>query len=154
VTSYNGRLDQTGILDPTDPSKVIGTTGYAILPVTVEGLTGDKVSSTSRSEDAMIDTGATTTAVHPSLARDLDLEQVGRELGGDAEEDHPTYVPLYRVRITISAIEGEWDLLALGRDYPYPHLFRVIIGNDILKSCRFTFDGPAESFALELPHAR
>lgn len=42
VTSYNGRLDQTGILDLTDPSKVIGTTGYAILPVTVDGLTADR----------------------------------------------------------------------------------------------------------------
>ena len=153
MTLYRGRLDQTGVLDLTDLSKVIGTTGYAILPVSVEGLTGDKALSPSRSEDAMIDTGATTTAVHPSLARELDLEQVGRELGGDAQEDHLMYVPLYRVRITISVIEGEWDLPAMGRDYPYPHLFRIIIGNDILKSCRFTFDGPADSFTLELQHA-
>ena len=40
MTLYRDRLDQTGVLDLNDPSKVIGTTGYAILPVTVDGLTG------------------------------------------------------------------------------------------------------------------
>jgi hypothetical protein len=154
VTSYCGRLDQTGVIDLSDPSNVIGTAGYAIVPITIEGLAIDEGWSPSKSEYAMLDTGSTTTVIHPSLINDLKLKQVGQELGGDAETEHIVSVPLYQARITINAIKGGWSLLAMGRSYPYPHLFRVIIGNDILRFCRFALDGPAGSFTLEIPQDR
>jgi hypothetical protein len=105
----------------------------------------------------MIDTGSTSTAVHPSLVRDLDLQQEGREegSGSEPEESSVRWVPLYHVRITINRLEAvtSWDPFAIESEYDYPKLFRVIIGRDIFNSCRFTFDVPADRFTLELASA-
>lgn len=132
---YYGYLDRTPVTDPNDPSRV---THYAIVPVSIARLTEDEVSTPSSSEKAMIDTGATSSAIHPSLADDLGLRQVGHEYGDDSREP----VSLYRVRVTISVIGGEWDLYVIGREYDHPQLFRVIVGTDVLKNCGFTFNGP------------
>ncbi len=135
MNPYFGYLDRMPVTDPSDPSRV---THYAIVPVTIAGLTEDEVSTLPSSENAMIDTGATSSAIHPSLADDLGLRQVGHESGDDSREP----VLLYRVRVTISAIGAEWGLYVIGREYDHPQLFRVIIGTDILKDCGFTFNGP------------
>jgi predicted aspartyl protease len=135
MNPYYEDLDRTPVTDPSDPSRV---THYAIVPVTIAGLTEDEVSIPPSSEKAMIDTGATSSAIHPSLADDLGLRQVGHEFGNDSREP----ASLYRVRVTISVIGGEWDLYVIGREYDPHHLFRVIIGTDILKDCGFTFNGP------------
>lgn len=135
MNPHFGYLDRTSVTDPSDPSRV---THYAIVPVTIAGLTEDEVSTPPSSENAMIDTGATSSAIHPSLADDLGLRQVGHESGDDSREP----VPLYRVRVTISVIGAEWGLYVIGREYDHPRLFRVIIGTDILKDCGFTFNGP------------
>jgi predicted aspartyl protease len=113
-------------------------TDYAIIPVTIEGLTGYEVSTAARDEKAMIDTGATSSAVHPSLADDLGLRSLGSERSDDSREP----APLYRVRITIGVIGVAWDLYVIGREYDTPQLHRVIIGTDILKDCGLTFNGP------------
>ncbi len=56
------------------------------------------------------------------LADALGLRQVGQESGDDSREPFP----LYRVRVTISVIGGEWGLYVIGREYDHPQLFRVI----------------------------
>ncbi len=132
---YIGNLDRSAVQDLADPSRV---THYAIVPVTVAGFAKDGVLTPPSSEKAMIDTGATSSAVHPSLAGELGLQQVGNESGDDSDES----VLLYRMRVTIPKIGGEWDLYVIGREYGHPQLFRVIIGTDILKDCAFTFNGP------------
>ncbi len=137
MNPYFGYLDRTPVTDPSDPSRV---THYAIVPVTIAGLPEDEVSTPPSSEKAMIDTGATSSAIHLSLSDDLGLRQVGHEYGGDSREP----VSLYRVRVTISVIGAEWSLYVIGREYNHPQLFRVIIGTDILKDCGFTFNGPGD----------
>lgn len=136
MNPHYGYLDRTRVTDTNDPSRV---THYAMIPVTIAGLTEDEVWTHPSSEQAMIDTGATSSAIHPSLADALSLRQVGHESGDDSRDR----VPLYRVRVTISVIGGVWENLnVIGREYDHPELFRVIIGTDILKDCGFTFNGP------------
>lgn len=156
---HHGTLDRSLVTDPTDPSRV---THYAIVPVTIErltlGITGYEVDSPALSEDALIDTGATSSAVHPSLADDLDLEMAGSE----EDDGSPERTSLSRVRITIGVIGGGWDLFVIERGYHIPQpgevqsqdtgkpaqLFRVLIGTDILKDCALTYNAPRGKFAL------
>jgi hypothetical protein len=138
------------VLDPRT-GEVMGRYLFAILDVTFQGLTPDgEVSGPSMTERALIDTGASTSAVHPSLVRDLDLQATGRER--TARKDQPN--PLYQAHIAIARIDAEWTLPVVDRgDFGYGNLFRVIIGTDILQECRFVYNDPPEWFTLEVPNA-
>ncbi len=149
-------LDRSPVTDPTDPDRV---TNYALVPVTIARLTpvnADgteyEVSGPTLDEYALIDTGATSSAVHPSLADALDLEMAGSE--GDIGSPERTSVT--RVRITIAVIGAYWELFVIERPYDLPQpsevqsqdtdepaqLARVLIGTDILKDCALTYNGP------------
>jgi hypothetical protein len=101
----------------------------------------------------MIDTGATITTVHPSVADELRLTRRGSERDAMGSQEEPA--ALYPVRMTM--IGARWDLLVAGRRYdPDPDrdrevakLFKVTIGTDILQSCRFTYNDPPDRFTLE-----
>ncbi len=123
----------------------------AIVPaVSIAGVTADGTWSPSRSVKALIDTGATTSAIHPSLAADLgDLMKVGREEGGDANApDGRVEATLYELRVAITGPDGsgfEWrQVYAIERPYEQPeNIGYFLIGCDILGTCRFTYDGTA-----------
>ena len=160
MTAIRGRLDRSSL----HPGSSIPT-GYPILipgresVVTIARFAESSISGPSREERALIDTGSTDTVVHPQLAKDLGLQATDyEEKAYDVDKGQEVPSPIYHVCLTISARNGdvwtyaEWsDLYVAERPNPYSHLFRLIIGNDILQSCRFTYDGPAGSFALELP---
>ena len=99
-------------------------------------------------ERALIDTGSTDTTIHPDLVKDLSLRQVGISVGEDAMTDKREPVPNYRICLTIPKLEAQWgesgDLYAPERapDLYAPPPFRVIIGTDILQTCRFTYNDP------------
>ena len=127
-------------------------TKLAIHPVTVQRVTEDGVvSGDPLDRPALIDTGATGSAVSPGLRALLDLEAsdfTEQGLGGQPGEQDENSRPLYWLRITIGT-KG-WDVLvferATGAD--------VLIGCDILQHYRFTYDGldgPDGSYDLYLP---
>jgi len=152
MPSVNGPLTKFNVPDGRDESVSITEIRLAILPVTVQRVTKDGVGSGDPlPKDAMIDTGASTTAVDPCLRKALDLEQSGyseRGSGGAPGEEEEQLRPLYWLRITIG--EREWNVPVIERTTG----FDVLIGCDILQHYRFTYDGlngDDGSFDLYLP---
>lgn len=155
MNQYRDRLDRTPIPSATT-GEAAGTYGYAIVPVTIQGLINGEASGPSRIEKALLDTGATDSAIHPALIRDLALRQLDLgqgpvfALGADVMTERTEPEPVYHVRLTIADL-GEWDPYVNRRDFPdrFSRLFRVIIGTDILQTCRFTYNDPAGWFTLD-----
>ncbi len=149
MTTYRDELDQTPLYGGA------GAYGYAIVDVTIQGVTEDgKLTGPVATERALIDTGSTDTTIHPDLVTDLSLRQVGISVGEDAMTDKREPVPNYRICLTIPKLEAQWgesgDLYAPERapDLYAPPPFRVIIGTDILQTCRFTYNNPPGWFTL------
>jgi hypothetical protein len=151
MTTYRDELDQTPLYGGA------GTYGHAIVSVTIQGVTDGKPSSPVMPERALIDTGSTDTTIHSDLVRDLSLKQVGFSEGEDGTTGKLEPVPNYRICLTIPKLEAQWgdqgDLYAPERapGLYEPPPFRVIIGTDILRTCRFTYNDPPGWFALEYP---
>jgi predicted aspartyl protease len=110
-------------------------------------------------KQALIDTGASNTAISPDLREELNLPPTDRRefgQGGLQAEQEATYVALYRARILIGDTRKGWDPYVLIRDFDTrvgtPRLAHdVLIGADILLGCRFTYNDPEGWFTLELP---
>jgi hypothetical protein len=153
MPSYD--LTRGNLLDLETGEPSLATYLYAILDdVTVSGATQDGGAyGAVWSGKAMIDTGATITTVHPSVADELRLTPRGSERDAMGSQKEPA--ALYLVRMTM--IGARCDLLVAGRRYdPDPDrdrgiakLFKVTIGTDILQSCRFTYNDPPDRFTLE-----
>jgi hypothetical protein len=58
-------------------------------------------------------------------------------------------VPSIACALAFSVVAAERDPCAARRDYRYPHLFRLIIGNDILQNWRFAYGDASGWLALE-----
>lgn len=156
---YRGELTKAETVDAD--GETIAPYGFAILPVTVQRVSeAGIVSGRLATVGALIDTGASNTAVHPDLLKELGLVPSDRRefgQGGLPEEQEAKYVPLYRARILIGdtgvgwdpyVVVRQWDLRVAVRRQSY----QVLIGADILLTCRFTYHGPGEGwFTLELP---
>ncbi len=152
MPSISGPLTKFNVRDGRDESVTITEIRLAVLTVTVQRVTEDGIVSGDLLErEALIDTGATTTAVDPGLRAALGLEESGyseRGSGGAPGEEEEQLRPLYRLRITIG--EEEWDVPVIERTTG----FDVLIGCDILQRYRFTYDGlkgDKGSFDLYLP---
>ena len=137
------------IVDP-QTGKQLGSYLYAILPVvTLQGVTKDgEVFGSPWSGKAMIDTGANRSAVYSPLVRDLHL--LGKGSQSDATGAQAEPAPLYLARITL--LDRTADLRMVDRadfDPVTAQLFEVIIGTDLLQSCRFSYNDPRGKFTLE-----
>jgi hypothetical protein len=112
MPSVNGPLTKFNVLDGHDESVTITEIRLAVLTVALQRVTEDGIVSGDLLQiDALIDTGATTTAVDPGLRAALDLEESDyseRGSGGAPGEEEEPLRPLYRLRITIG--EKEWDV--------------------------------------------
>ena len=147
VPSYD--LTSGDIVDPKTGER-LGRFLYAILPtVTVQGVTEDgEVFGSPWSGKAMIDTGANTSAIYSPPIQDLHLLSSGSQ--SDVTGCQTKSAPLYLARITI--LGRRTDLRMVDRadfDPVLAELFKVIIGTDILKACRFTYNDPPGKFTLE-----
>lgn len=152
MPSIRGPLRKLNVKDARDESVAISQTRLAVLTVTVQRVTEDGIASGAPLQrEALIDTGATTSAVDPGLRTALDLEQSEyseRGSGGMPGEEETQLRPLYRVRITLG--EKAWDVPVIERKVGD----HVVIGCDILQHCRFTYDGldgGDGSFTLYMP---
>ena len=94
----------------------------------------------------MIDTGATSSAVAKSLAKDLGLKKAGSEtgVGIDSKAGKRT---LYRAHLQLLKLPVAWKALLLETEAGQ-NLFDIIIGNDLLAGLTFTVDGPTNKFTL------
>jgi hypothetical protein len=76
MSSVHGPLRKFNVPDGRDESVTITEVRLAVLTVTVQRVTEDgTVSGDLLQRDALIDTGATTSAVDPGLRATLDLQQ-------------------------------------------------------------------------------
>lgn len=154
MTSYSGPLTGFNVENKNNPGEIIAEIGFAVLPVTIQGLIDDKLSDLPLRANAAIDTGATTTALHPSLSTRLNLRQIGSELGSEPGEpatgtaEPPRHVGLYEVRVSLAEADW-WELPVMIRDYSYGNFFQVLIGLDILRDCRFTYDALGDLWTLD-----
>jgi hypothetical protein len=118
-------------------------------PSPFKGITEDgEAYRPSWSGNATIDTGANVSAVHSSVADQLRLVPRGKE--SDAMGSQPEPAALYLARVTIDEVT-RCDLPVVGRDYDPDllKLFGVLIGTDILQSCRFAYNDPPGRFTLD-----
>ena len=145
LREISGDLDKTRI-DKNDPSRV---TRYAVIPIIINSAPSDGAvpSKYSKQVNAMIDTGATGSAVSGILAEELHLEVIGSEIG-IGMDGKPGPVSLYLGHITVPDLSCHWNRQILMPTGGGQGVYDVIIGNDILQSCVFTVDGPADRFTL------
>lgn len=143
---YSDNLDRTPI-DQNNPTRV---TRYALIPATVAVIRdGRPIPSTASSVKAMIDTGASDSAVSRALACDMKLAEAGTDTGmgmeGAAVERQ-----LYRAHLELKSPRIAWDA-AFFETAAGQGLFDIIIGNDLLANLTFFVDGPAGRFTLRHP---
>jgi hypothetical protein len=95
---------------------------------------------------ALIDTGASHTAVHPMILNHLGVSQTGAAMVSVPGHTHAS-LPLYRVRITLGAHRAVFAVQA-AKIVPATHTVAVLIGRDILGQAALLFDGENEAFSL------
>ena len=149
----------SGSIEDPQTGERLGSYLYAILPaVTLQGVTEDgKVFGSPWRGKAMIDTGANTSAVYSSLAKELHLLRRGSKIDvtgsqnqGDDAEHQTKPAPLYLARITVLGRRADLRMVDRGDFDPVSaELFKVIIGTDMLQFCRFTYNDPPGKFTLE-----
>lgn len=95
---------------------------------------------------ALIDTGASHTAVHPMILTHLGVAQTGTALVSVPGQDQVS-LPLYRVRISLGARLPPFAVRAT-RIIPATHTVAVLIGRDILADATLLFDGENQAISL------
>jgi len=97
---------------------------------------------------ALIDTGASHSAVHPMILHHLGAAQTGAVLvrvPGHVQ----THRPLYDVRVTLGNHRTAFAL-QVAKIVPATHTVAVLLGRDILKNGTLLFDGENKAFSLWL----
>lgn len=122
------------------------TTGYAIITVNLAASSAPdaKILDGKR---ALIDTGATNSAIDVNLIAELGLEQKSTQ-DSYAFDRVIHDVPFYAGRIVIPELSWAWDLRSIAPVMGNTGNYDAIIGNDILASCTLMMTGPANKFAL------
>jgi hypothetical protein len=156
MSFFHWDLTETGVRDLNDPSKIVAKLLFAVLPITVQRVGEDgTLAGPVLEKNAMIDTGATTSAVSPELAIELGLQETNlREHGqGGMPGEEDMDAALFPARITVIDTGDRWDPSVMVRPAltQYRELCQVLIGLDLLGNYVFTYNGPGEFFTLELP---
>ncbi len=121
--------------------------------VTVRGHNG------AVSGQAVVDTGATMSAIDKGVAHELELPSPGAAtwFAVTGSPDRPV-APLRRAQLRIGDDNRWWeqDLIEVAKLSDTGLGFRAValLGWDFLRLCRLTVDGPAGTFRLELPELR
>ena len=95
---------------------------------------------------ALIDTGASHTAVHPMILNHLGVAQTGTafvSVPGQAQAS----LPLYRVRVTLGTHRPAFAV-QVAKIVPATHTVAVLIGRDILGAATLLFDGENQASSL------
>lgn len=131
-------------------NSIVGTvhdeTGYAIITINIAS-GGSPESQRFNGKKAVIDTGATNSAIDKELIDELGLAQMGAHDGRAFDRIIPD-VPHYAGRIEIPELSWGWDLKTIHPTNGIPGFYDAIIGNDILGSCTLMVVGPTKRFTL------
>jgi hypothetical protein len=95
---------------------------------------------------ALVDTGASHSAVHPMILQHLGAAQTGAVLVHVPGHTH-AHLPLYDVRITLGPHRNAFAL-QVATIAPATHTVAVLLGRDMLKKGAFLFDGDNSAFSL------
>ena len=102
---------------------------------------------------ALVDTGAEVTAIGHSIVEWMGIPSVGfMKASSSVLGDEARLVPIYPIRITFGAIGGseppKWrTITAVGVSIVSPGA-SVLVGRDLLATCRFTYDGRKRRFMM------
>lgn len=100
--------------------------------------------------EGLIDTGSDACVIRRELALALGLQQVDSEMLAAVHGATQT-VPVYYARIILPNGQ-EHKARIIGADLT--GAYRLLIGRDLLRRCKFTYDGPKGSFRLDFPDQR
>jgi hypothetical protein len=95
---------------------------------------------------ALIDPGASHTAVHPMILDHLGAIQTG-EVWSSVPGRFEERLKLYDVRLTLGSYRPAFELEVV-KIVPATHTVAVLIGRDILKKGTLLFDGENETFSF------
>lgn len=125
---------------------VDNVTGYAI--ITVDLASGSSPESRrAYGKKALIDTGATNSAIDKDLIGQLGLVETCRK-DSYAFNEVISDVPYYKGRIVIPKFSWAWDLTTIAPTMGSSGNYDAVIGNDILGSCTLVVVGPENRFTL------
>ena len=131
-------------------NSIVGTvhdeTGYAIITINIAS-GGSPESQKFNGKKAVIDTGATNSAIDQELINELGLAQMGAHDGRAFDRIIPD-VPHYAGRIEIPELSWGWDLKTIHPTNGIPEFYDAVIGNDILGSCTLVVVGLTKRFTL------
>jgi len=98
------------------------------------------------STTALIDTGASHTAVHPMILHHLGVTQTGAALVAVPGHPHANR-PLYDVRVTLGTHRTAFAV-QVAKIVPATHTVAVLLGRDILRNGALLYDGENGAFSL------
>jgi predicted aspartyl protease len=100
---------------------------------------------------ALIDTGASMSVIDLGVVEKLGLQPINRVPLRGCSDAEPLQAPTYMVRFVFAARDLE-DKTVVAAGLPLSRKQGdqiALIGRDILRAARFSYDGPAGSFTLE-----
>ena len=118
-----------------------------LLPITIHGRQDDgQPTEDSFSGMALVDTGASSSAISPSVARSLDLRVIRHQ----KDQRNETCL-VHPVSFTF---ENRFTLHLEATTYTLAPYIVALIGRDVLRMCVLVYDGSAGSATLELAPQR
>lgn len=97
--------------------------------------------------DGLVDTGSDSCVVKRELAEQLQLQMLDM-VSVTGVQGRTQEVPQYYARILLP--NGyQQDTLIIGADLT--GAYKLILGRNLLRKCRFTYDGPAGGFRMDFP---
>jgi len=123
-----------------------------LVRVEIAAANGDRVDGV-----ALLDTGASRSAIDRIIARELELPSPGAAswFAISQTAEAPDLAPLRRGVVRVHGAPNGWvlDLIEVPRlsDALDGYEIIALLGWDVLDQCRLTTDGPGGAFTLEIP---
>ena len=169
-TDAGGRFPYICLTGPLDPNRLAlinvilarPDAGVSERQLDLEALRRQDLPDDSARYPGVIDTGATVSSITPDLLGFLGLHKVGRRKVAVPTDPEGRWEPTYAVQLVLGGAFYIEISVTANLFPPEGQRYKVLIGCDVLRMCRLTYEGPeyvlpgrgAGGYTLYVPDSR